>query len=350
MEPWEIDDLRVAGADGRDRRAGAARRGRGGDRPLGAPPRRDRRGDRDRRAARALARRRGRRDSGPLPHRRLPALRGRAEPRRPRPRVPLPELPPRGRRRCSTCSAPTRSARARSSRAATTSSCSRAPCAGPGSTPPSCACGPSYRGLALTLDGTGRIGSLDPFTGGAVAILEAARNVACAGGEPLGFTDCLNFGNPEKPEIGWELAESIEGMAQACEALGLPIVSGNVSLYNDTDGRSIHPTPVVGCVGLVPDVRRVPGALAAGRRDPARSAGAPGSPRLRAAGALRHRLRARRRARPRGRGGARPSRLRARAALLARARRLRRRPRRRARRGCDPLRRRRRGSTSRSTR
>ena len=129
---------------------------------------------------------------------------------------------------------------------------------------------PSYRGLALTLDGTGRIGSLDPFTGGAAAILEAARNVACAGGEPLGFTDCLNFGNPEKPEIGWELAESIEGMAQACEALALPIVSGNVSLYNDTDGRSIHPTPVVGCVGLVPDVRRVPGCLEAGRRDHAR--------------------------------------------------------------------------------
>jgi len=119
---------------------------------------------------------------------------------------------------------------------------------------------PSYRGLAVTLDGTGRVGSLDPFTGGALAILEAARNVACAGGEPLGFTDCLNFGNPEKPEVAWELAQSIEGMAQACEALGLPIVSGNVSLYNDTDGRSIHPTPTVGCVGLVSDVRRVPGA------------------------------------------------------------------------------------------
>ncbi len=117
---------------------------------------------------------------------------------------------------------------------------------------------PSFKGLAVTLDGSGRVGSLDPFTGGAAAILEAARNVACAGGEPLGFTDCLNFGNPEKPEIGWELAESIEGMAQACEALELPIVSGNVSLYNDTDGRSIHPTPVVGCVGLVPDVRSIP--------------------------------------------------------------------------------------------
>ena len=117
---------------------------------------------------------------------------------------------------------------------------------------------PSYRGLALSLDGQGRIASLSPFTGGALAILEAARNVACVGGEPLGFTDCLNFGNPEKPEIGWELAEAIEGMAQACEALGVPVVSGNVSLYNDTNGRSIHPTPVVGCVGLVHDVRRVP--------------------------------------------------------------------------------------------
>ena len=123
---------------------------------------------------------------------------------------------------------------------------------------------PSFKGLALTLDGSGRVGSLDPFTGGAAAILEAARNVACAGGEPLGFTDCLNFGNPEKPEIGWELAESIEGMAQACEALELPIVSGNVSLYNDTDGRSIHPTPVVGCVGLVPDVRSIPSTWNAG--------------------------------------------------------------------------------------
>ncbi|MDH5332564.1 MAG: phosphoribosylformylglycinamidine synthase subunit PurL [Thermoleophilia bacterium] len=117
---------------------------------------------------------------------------------------------------------------------------------------------PSWRGLALSLDGTGRLGSLDPFTGGAAAVLEAARNVACAGGEPIGFTDCLNFGNPEKPEVGWQLAQSIEGMARACEALGVPIVSGNVSLYNDTDGSSIPPTPVVGCVGLVADVRRVP--------------------------------------------------------------------------------------------
>jgi phosphoribosylformylglycinamidine synthase II len=117
---------------------------------------------------------------------------------------------------------------------------------------------PGTKGLALTLDGQGRIARLDPYTGGALAVLEAARNVACVGGEPLGFTDCLNFGNPEKPEIGWELAEAIDGIAAACDALGLPVVSGNVSLYNETNGRAIHPTPVVGAVGLVEDVRRVP--------------------------------------------------------------------------------------------
>jgi phosphoribosylformylglycinamidine synthase len=117
---------------------------------------------------------------------------------------------------------------------------------------------PSHRALAVSLDGSGRVALLDPNTGGAMAVLEAARNVACAGGEPLAITDCLNFGNPEKPEIAWELAEAIEGMSAACEALAIPVVSGNVSLYNDTDGRSIHPTPVVGCIGLVADVRTVP--------------------------------------------------------------------------------------------
>ena len=118
---------------------------------------------------------------------------------------------------------------------------------------------PSLRGLAVSLDGSGRLCRLDPRTGGALAVFEAARNVACAGGEPLAFTDCLNFGNPEKPEVAWELAEAIEGIAAACEALRLPVVSGNVSLYNETDARPIHPTPVVGCVGLVPDVRAIPG-------------------------------------------------------------------------------------------
>ena len=122
---------------------------------------------------------------------------------------------------------------------------------------------PSLRGLAVSLQGP-RPGEADPFAAGVQAVLGAARNVACAGGEPLGLTDCLNFGNPEKPEIAYELAQAIEGIAQAAEALGIPVVSGNVSLYNDTDGRSIPPTPVVGCVGLVADVRDIPARWQAG--------------------------------------------------------------------------------------
>jgi phosphoribosylformylglycinamidine synthase len=118
---------------------------------------------------------------------------------------------------------------------------------------------PSLRGIAASLQGP-PAGERDPFRAGVLAVLGAARNVACAGGRPLALTDCLNFGSPEKPEIAWELEQAIEGIAQTAEALGIPVVSGNVSLYNDTDGRSIPPTPVVGCVGLVPDVRFVPGA------------------------------------------------------------------------------------------
>jgi phosphoribosylformylglycinamidine synthase len=118
---------------------------------------------------------------------------------------------------------------------------------------------PSMRGIAVSLDGPGAAARLDPRAAGAIAVFEAARNVASAGGEPLALTDCLNFGNPEKPEIAWELEEAVGGLAAAAEALGIPFVSGNVSLYNETDGRAIDPTPVVGCVGLVRDVRRIPG-------------------------------------------------------------------------------------------
>jgi len=116
---------------------------------------------------------------------------------------------------------------------------------------------PSLRGLAVSLQGP-RPGETDPFAAGVQAVLGAARNVACTGGEPIGLTDCLNFGNPEKPEIGYQLAQAIEGIAQTADALGIPVVSGNVSLYNETDGRPIPPTPVVGCVGIVEDVRFVP--------------------------------------------------------------------------------------------
>jgi phosphoribosylformylglycinamidine synthase II len=142
---------------------------------------------------------------------------------------------------------------------------------------------PSLRGIAASLQGPPP-GERDPFRAGVLAVLGAARNVACAGGEPLALTDCLNFGSPEKPEIAWELQQAIEGIAQAAEALHIPVVSGNVSLYNDTDGRSIPPTPVVGCVGLVPDVRFVPGAWRSG--DVVLLATAPGALDLAAEAAL----------------------------------------------------------------
>jgi phosphoribosylformylglycinamidine synthase subunit PurL len=142
---------------------------------------------------------------------------------------------------------------------------------------------PSLRGLAVSLQGPPP-GERDPFRAGVLAVLGAARNVACAGGEPLALTDCLNFGNPEKPEVGWELDQAIAGLAAAADALGIPVVSGNVSLYNDTDGRSIPPTPVVGCVGLVPDVRFVPDRWQAG--DVVLVATAPGHLELAAEAAL----------------------------------------------------------------
>ena len=121
------------------------------------------------------------------------------------------------------------------------------------------------RGIAVSLDGP-PLGCRDPREAGFSAVLEAAMNVACAGGEPLALTACLNFGNPEKPEIGWELAQAIEGIAFAAESLGIPVVSGNVSLYNETGGAPIPPTPVVGCVGLVRDVTRIPDRWRSGDR------------------------------------------------------------------------------------
>jgi phosphoribosylformylglycinamidine synthase len=115
---------------------------------------------------------------------------------------------------------------------------------------------PSNRAIAVSLDGNGRRTWLDPRRGGMSAVCEAARNVACTGARPAAVTNCLNFGNPEDPEIGYELAEAIDGMATACRALGLPVVSGNVSLYNEHDGRPIPPTPVVGVVGVLDDAAR----------------------------------------------------------------------------------------------
>ena len=112
------------------------------------------------------------------------------------------------------------------------------------------------RGFALTTDGRGRHCYLDPRGGGAATVAEAYRNLSCVGAEPVAITNCLNFGNPEKPEGYYQLAECIEGMAEACEALGTPVVSGNVSLFNETERGAVYPTPVVGMVGVVDDVRR----------------------------------------------------------------------------------------------
>ena len=104
-------------------------------------------------------------------------------------------------------------------------------------------------GLAVTIDGNGQYCYLDPFAGGAIAVAEAARNLACVGAEPLAITNCLNFGNPEKSDVYYQFEGVIRGIAAACEALDVPVVSGNVSLYNETRGQPIYPTPMVGMVG-----------------------------------------------------------------------------------------------------
>ncbi|MFX3618796.1 MAG: phosphoribosylformylglycinamidine synthase subunit PurL [Sporolactobacillus sp.] len=113
------------------------------------------------------------------------------------------------------------------------------------------------KGLAMTTDCNAKYLALDPKTGGKIAVAEAARNIICSGGIPLAITDCLNFGSPEKPEVFWEMDESVSGMAEACKLLETPVISGNVSLYNETDQEAIDPTPVVGMVGLVEDLNKV---------------------------------------------------------------------------------------------
>ena len=115
------------------------------------------------------------------------------------------------------------------------------------------------RALAFSVDGNGRYCYLDPYRGAMLAVAESARNVACAGGRPIGATNCLNFGNPERPEIMWQFARVVAGIGEACRALDIPITGGNVSLYNETDGQPILPTPVLGVVGIIEDARRVVG-------------------------------------------------------------------------------------------
>jgi phosphoribosylformylglycinamidine synthase len=110
--------------------------------------------------------------------------------------------------------------------------------------------------VAVSIDGNGRRVEAAPYAGTVEAVLECVANLACVGAEPLGLTNCLNFGNPEKPHVAWQLSESVRGLGDACRALGVPVVGGNVSLYNEGPQGAIHPTPVVGVVGRVPDPER----------------------------------------------------------------------------------------------
>jgi len=112
------------------------------------------------------------------------------------------------------------------------------------------------KAISLTTDGNGRYCYVNPYLGGVIAVAEAARNLVCSGAQPLAVTDCLNFGNPEKDDVYYQLKECIAGMARACRELKLPVISGNVSLYNETRGEGIYPTPVVGMVGLIDDVAK----------------------------------------------------------------------------------------------
>jgi phosphoribosylformylglycinamidine synthase subunit PurL len=113
------------------------------------------------------------------------------------------------------------------------------------------------KALAMSTDCNGRYVYLDPQVGGAIAVAEAARNVVCSGAEPLAITDCLNFGNPEKPEVFWQFEKAVDGMSEACLALNTPVIGGNVSFYNERSGDAIYPTPTIGMVGLIADVDHI---------------------------------------------------------------------------------------------
>jgi phosphoribosylformylglycinamidine synthase len=151
--------------------------------------------------------------------------------------------------------------------------------AGPGSDAAVLRLKETGQGLAISLDGNGRYAWLEPRLGARLAVAEASRNVSCTGARPIAATNCLNFGNPERPDIMWQFAQAVDGIAEGCRALGIPITGGNVSLYNETDGEAVYPTPVVGAVGLLEDVTLhcTSGFRSPGDRVVLLGAGAPGS-------------------------------------------------------------------------
>ncbi|MYH96177.1 MAG: phosphoribosylformylglycinamidine synthase subunit PurL, partial [Acidimicrobiia bacterium] len=118
------------------------------------------------------------------------------------------------------------------------------------------------RALALTTDGNNRWCAVDPRAGTALTVAESVLNLACVGARPLALVNCLNFGNPEHPEVMWQFSEAVDGMAEACDAFGIPVVGGNVSLYNESNGHNIDPTPVIGLLGLIDSLTRIPPGLA----------------------------------------------------------------------------------------
>ena len=130
------------------------------------------------------------------------------------------------------------------------------PVVGPGSDAALLRIKGTHKSIALTIDGNGRYCYLDPYRGGEIAIAEACRNLSCTGATPLALTDCLNFGNPEKPDVYYQLEWTIRGMARACRVLEVPVVSGNVSLYNEYQDQPIFPTPIIGGLGLIDDASK----------------------------------------------------------------------------------------------
>ncbi|MFZ0385499.1 MAG: phosphoribosylformylglycinamidine synthase subunit PurL [Solirubrobacteraceae bacterium] len=118
---------------------------------------------------------------------------------------------------------------------------------------------PTGEAIAVAIDGNGRRVACDPRAGAIEVVFECAANLACVGAQPLGLTNCLNFGNPEKPHVAWQLTEAVDGLAHACDSLGIPVIGGNVSLYNEAPSGPIYPTPVIGMVGALPDPSRAAG-------------------------------------------------------------------------------------------
>ena len=157
---------------------------------------------------------------------------------------------------CSRCCAAPTSPRGAGRSSSTTASSARAPCAAPSRPTPPCSPLPSGSAIAVSIDGNGRRVACDPYRGAVEAVLECSANLACVGAEPLGLTNCLNFGNPEKPHVAWQLSRAVAGLADACRALSIPVVGGNVSLYNEAGPGPIFPTPVVGLVGELPKAAR----------------------------------------------------------------------------------------------